>query len=130
MIMKNRKLIGEEKGMNIAALAAMRERGGDHSGAYKLWVDSMRYPCNELNSTWRQCRANYCEYHALIEHTRTGTTQAKAPGNRFGRPSRLSDEQKKSVLERLSMGITVSAVARELRTTRQTIHRVKAASSV
>ena len=67
------------------------------------------------------------EKDLLIERTHAGIARARASGNRFGRPSTLNDEQKKSVLERLSMGITVSAVAREFSTTRQTILRLKAA---
>ncbi|EQA1624943.1 recombinase family protein [Enterobacter asburiae] len=69
------------------------------------------------------------EKDLLIERTHAGIARARASGKRFGRPSALNDEQKKSVLERLSMGMTVSAVAREFSTTRQTILRVKAASS-
>lgn len=67
------------------------------------------------------------EKDLLIERTHAGIARARASGKRFGRPSTLNDEQKKSVLERLSMGITVSAVAREFSTTRQTILRLKAA---
>lgn len=69
------------------------------------------------------------ERDLLIERTHSGIARAKASGKRFGRPSALNDEQKQSVLERLSMGLTVSAVAREFNTTRQTILRVKAAGS-
>lgn len=67
------------------------------------------------------------EKDLLIERTHAGIARARASGKRFGRPSALNDEQKKKVLERLSMGITVSAVAREFSTTRQTILRLKAA---
>lgn len=67
------------------------------------------------------------EKDLLIERTHAGIARARASGKRFGRPPVLNDEQKKSVLERLSMGITVSAVAREFSTTRQTILRLKAA---
>jgi len=69
------------------------------------------------------------ERDLLIERTHSGIARAKASGKRFGRPSALTDEQKKSVLERLSTGMSVSAVAREFGTTRQTILRVKAAGS-
>ncbi|MFV8800698.1 recombinase family protein [Yersinia sp. LJYL362] len=69
------------------------------------------------------------EKDLLIERTHAGIARARASGKRFGRPSALNDEQKKSVLERLSMGMTVSSVAREFSTTRQTILRVKAGNS-
>ncbi|MGP0837837.1 recombinase family protein [Serratia sp. CY85251] len=65
------------------------------------------------------------EKDLLIERTHAGIARAKASGKRFGRPSALNDEQKKSVLERLSMGMSVSAVAREFNTTRQTIMRLR-----
>lgn len=67
------------------------------------------------------------ERDLLIERTHSGIARAKASGKRFGRPSVLNDDQKQLVLERLSTGVTVSAVAREFNTTRQTILRVKAA---
>ncbi|HGW7997026.1 TPA: helix-turn-helix domain-containing protein, partial [Escherichia coli] len=47
-------------------------------------------------------------------------------GKRFGRPPILSEEQKQTVTERLNAGISISAIAREFNTTRQTILRVKA----
>ena len=53
--------------------------------------------------------------------------RAKASGKRFGRPSALNEDQKRTVMERLNAGSNVSAVAREFNTTRQTILRVKAA---
>ncbi|WP_270503703.1 recombinase family protein [Kluyvera ascorbata] len=67
------------------------------------------------------------ERDLLLERTHSGIARARASGKRFGRPSALNDEQKKSVLERLSTGMSVSAVAREFGTTRQTIFRVNAA---
>ena len=41
-------------------------------------------------------------------------------------PPILSEEQKQTVTERLNAGISISAIAREFNTTRQTILRVKA----
>src|SRR5699024_5680013 len=67
------------------------------------------------------------EKDLLIERTQASIARARASGKRFGRPSALNDEQKKSVLERLRTGMTVSAVAREFSTTRQTILSLKAA---
>ncbi|MBS0057658.1 recombinase family protein [Yersinia sp. Marseille-Q3913] len=70
------------------------------------------------------------ERDLLLERTHSGIARAKASGKHFGRPSALNDEQKQSALARLSAGSSVSAVAREFNTTRQTILRVKAASSM
>ncbi len=68
------------------------------------------------------------EKDLLLERTHSGIARAKAAGRRFGRPSALNDEQKQSALALLRKGISVSAVAREFNTTRQTILRVKAGS--
>jgi len=61
------------------------------------------------------------ERDLLLERTH------EAAGKRFGRPPALDDEQKKAVFLRLDEGISISAIAREFYTTRQTILRVKAA---
>ncbi|ENQ5359128.1 Hin recombinase, partial [Escherichia coli] len=44
----------------------------------------------------------------------------------FGRPPVLNEEQTQKVLERIKSGASISAIAREFRTTRQTILRVRA----
>ncbi|CNL56478.1 alcohol dehydrogenase catalytic domain-containing protein [Yersinia frederiksenii] len=69
------------------------------------------------------------ERDLLLERTHSGIARAKASGKRFGRPSALSEDQKRAAMERLNAGSCVSAVAREFNTTRQTILRVKAAFS-
>ncbi|MCP9269170.1 recombinase family protein [Xenorhabdus sp. XENO-1] len=67
------------------------------------------------------------ERDLLLERTHAGIARAKASGKRFGRPPTLSDEQKKTVFLRINEGKSISAIAREFSTTRQTILRVKAA---
>ncbi|CDG99849.1 recombinase family protein [Xenorhabdus bovienii] len=67
------------------------------------------------------------ERDLLLERTHAGIARAKASGKRFGRPPALSDEQKKTVFLRINEGKSISAIAREFSTTRQTILRVKAA---
>ncbi|MDE9463110.1 recombinase family protein [Xenorhabdus bovienii] len=69
------------------------------------------------------------ERDLLIERTHAGIARAKEAGKRFGRPPVLNEEQKKAVLERLRTGHSVSAIAREFNTTRQTILRVRAANT-
>ncbi len=66
------------------------------------------------------------ERDLLLERTHSGIARTKAAGKRFGRPPILSEEQKQTVTERLNAGISISAIAREFNTTRQTILRVKA----
>lgn len=67
------------------------------------------------------------ERDLLLERTHAGIARAKASGKRFGRPPALDDEQKKAVFLRFGEGKSISAIAREFNTTRQTILRVKAA---
>ncbi|EIB96311.1 recombinase family protein [Pantoea sp. Sc1] len=67
------------------------------------------------------------ERDLLIERTHAGIARAKASGKRFGRPPALNEEQKQAVLSRIDEGASISAIAREFETTRQTILRIKAA---
>jgi putative DNA-invertase from lambdoid prophage Rac len=68
------------------------------------------------------------ERDLLLERTHSGISRAKASGKRFGRPPVLNEEQRRIVLERFRNGVSISAIAREFSTTRQTILRVKAAN--
>ncbi|MBS9442659.1 recombinase family protein [Photorhabdus heterorhabditis] len=66
------------------------------------------------------------ERDLLLERTHSGIARAKAAGKRFGRPPALNEEQQQAVIIRLKAGDSISAVARQFSTTRQTIHRIKA----
>lgn len=70
------------------------------------------------------------ERDLLIERTHSGITRARDAGKRFGRPPALNEEQKQRVLERIRAGISICAVAREFRTSRQTILRVRAKQQI
>lgn len=70
------------------------------------------------------------EKDLLIERTHSGMARAKAAGKRFGRPPALNEEQQRSVLERLNAGNSVSSVAREFNTSRQTVLRIREARQV
>ncbi|MCD9500358.1 recombinase family protein [Photobacterium carnosum] len=65
------------------------------------------------------------ERDLLLERTHSGIARARAAGKRFGRPPVLNEEQKLAVLKRISLGESISGIAREFSTTRQTILRVK-----
>ncbi|HFW2960625.1 TPA: recombinase family protein, partial [Salmonella enterica subsp. enterica serovar Birkenhead] len=65
------------------------------------------------------------ERDLLIERTHSGIARAKAVGKRFGRPSALNEEQQLTVIARINAGVSISAIAREFNTSRQTILRVK-----
>ncbi|HCO9610876.1 TPA: recombinase family protein [Escherichia coli] len=66
------------------------------------------------------------ERDLLLERTYSGIARARDAGKRFGRSPLLNEEQKQKVLERIKSGASISAIAREFRTTRQTILRVRA----
>lgn len=68
------------------------------------------------------------ERDLLIERTQSGLERAKAQGKAVGRPSALSPSQADSVLQRLAAGASVASLAREFRTSRQTIMRVREAA--
>ena len=65
------------------------------------------------------------ERDLLIERTQAGLTRAKAQGKILGRPPALSLDQQQLVKIKIKNGETISAIAREFRTSRQTIMRVR-----
>lgn len=68
------------------------------------------------------------ERDLLIERTKAGLARARNAGKRCGRPPSLSAKARAQVLERLAAGAGVAETAREFKTTRQTILRVRAAA--
>ncbi len=69
------------------------------------------------------------ERDLLVERTQAGLSRAKAEGKVLGRPPSLTDDQRKAVEWRLEQGATVSALAREFNTSRNTIMRVRDAKA-
>jgi len=65
------------------------------------------------------------ERDLLIERTQSGLARAKAQGKPMGRPAALSAAQQADVRARIAKGETVSAIAREMGTSRQTIMRAR-----
>lgn len=65
------------------------------------------------------------ERDLLIERTQSGIRRAKAEGKTFGRPSALSEAQRATVADKLNAGVSVAQIAREMKTSRQTIMRVR-----
>jgi len=70
------------------------------------------------------------ERDLLLERTAAGLERARSAGKVLGRPKALSEKQESTALTRLSQGQTVSAIARELNTSRQTIMRLRARGEV
>lgn len=69
------------------------------------------------------------ERDLLIERTHAGISRAKAAGKTFGRPPALSPQQQDKVARRIAAGDAIAAIARDFRTTRQTVMRVRAKRS-
>lgn len=67
------------------------------------------------------------ERDLLIERTNAGISRAKAEGRAFGRPPALTKAQRAEVTSRLASGVSVAQLARDFKTSRQTIMRVRAA---
>lgn len=68
------------------------------------------------------------ERDLLIERTQAGLARAKSEGKILGRPPALSGEQQALVRQRLVNGESVSAIARDIKTSRQTIMRARDAA--
>jgi putative DNA-invertase from lambdoid prophage Rac len=65
------------------------------------------------------------ERDLLIERTQSGLQRAKAEGATFGRPATLDASQITAVRTALARGASVSALARQYETSRQTIMRAR-----
>ena len=65
------------------------------------------------------------ERDLLIERTQSGLARARAQGKRLGRPAVLTADQQAQVRDRIAQGETLSAVARDMGTSRQTIMRAR-----
>ena len=65
------------------------------------------------------------ERDLLIERTQSGLARAKAQGKTLGRPAALTQEQRGEVRSKLSEGASVSSVAKQFHTSRQTIMRAR-----
>lgn len=66
------------------------------------------------------------ERDLLIERTQSGLARAKAAGKVLGRPPALDAQQAGKVIALLRSGESVAAVARTLKTSRQTVMRIRA----
>lgn len=65
------------------------------------------------------------ERDLLIERTHAGLQRAQAEGKVLGRPTSLTPDQVADVRRRLRAGEAVAAVARAMRTSRQTVMRAR-----
>lgn len=66
------------------------------------------------------------ERDLLIERTNAGLARARAQGIKVGRREALTQRKQLEVLELLDLGVSVSKLARDFDTSRQTITRIRA----
>lgn len=66
------------------------------------------------------------ERDLLVDRTLAGLVRAKAQGKKLGRPSRLTDEQRRSVRQRRNEGDSLGVLAKEFGVSRSAIQRVAA----
>ncbi|MBR8225760.1 recombinase family protein [Burkholderia ambifaria] len=65
------------------------------------------------------------ERDLLIERTNAGISRARAAGKAFGRPPALTPDQQQQAARRIAAGDAIAAIARDFKTTRQTIMRLR-----
>jgi putative DNA-invertase from lambdoid prophage Rac len=71
------------------------------------------------------CAVAEFERDLLIERTQSGLARVKAEGKALGRKPTLTPTQQSEARASLAQGVSVSQVARDYKTTRQTIMRVR-----
>jgi putative DNA-invertase from lambdoid prophage Rac len=114
--------------MDVRATVELMEQSGIRVHCLALGGVDLTSPAGKMTMQVISAVAEF-ERDLLLERTHSGIARARAAGKRFGRPPALNDRQKAVALQRLNAGVSVSAVAREFGTTRQTILRVKTAHS-
>ncbi len=65
------------------------------------------------------------ERDLLIERTQAGLTRAKAEGKTLGRPSKTTAAQRRTILEDLAAGVSISSLARRYDVSRATINAIR-----
>lgn len=61
------------------------------------------------------------ERDLLIERTQAGLSRAKVEGKKLGRPSKIAPEARRTIVDKMSSGTSISALAREYGVSRATI---------
>lgn len=64
------------------------------------------------------------ERNRILERTRAGQAEAKKRGVKFGRPSKLTEHQKKLIRQRLSSGEPHSSIAKDFNVSKWAIQRL------
>jgi putative DNA-invertase from lambdoid prophage Rac len=111
-------------GTTVARLAAM----GVRVHCLALGGVDLTSPAGKMTMGVINAVAEF-ERDLLIERTQSGLKRARAEGAVFGRPATLDAKQREAVRSGLAAGASVSALAKQLGTSRQTIMRVRDAAA-
>jgi len=103
-------------------LHALTEKGAKFKSLADPWCDTST-PQSELLVTVLAGFATF-ERHLIKARTDDGRKRAKARGVRFGRPRKLSQDQRQEALQRLANGETLVDVARTFGVDPTTIGRL------
>lgn len=113
--------------MNVRATVEQLARAGIRVHCLALGGVDLTSPAGKMTMQVIAAVAEF-ERDLLIERTQSGIIRARAAGKRFGRRPSLNADQQASVIEKLDLGESIAKIAREFKTTRQTIMRVREAA--
>jgi putative DNA-invertase from lambdoid prophage Rac len=113
--------------MDVAATVARLAAIGVRVHCLQLGGADLTSPAGKMIMGMLNTFAEF-ERDLIIERTRAGLERAKAAGVHLGREPSLDQDQRAEVRRRLLTGDSVSAVARDLGTSRATIIRARKAA--
>jgi putative DNA-invertase from lambdoid prophage Rac len=113
--------------MDVRATVEQLESSGIRVHCLALGGVDLTSPAGKMTMQVIAAVAEF-ERDLLIERTQSGILRAKAAGKRFGRRPSLNAEKRAAVVERLDAVANIAKVAREFKTSRQTIMRVRDAA--
>ncbi|RYZ92553.1 MAG: recombinase family protein [Proteobacteria bacterium] len=103
------------------------ERAGVRVHCLALGGVDLTSPAGKMTMSVINAVAEF-ELDLLLERTHAGIRRAKAEGKTFGRPSALTVAERSEVVSRLDSGVPVAQIARDYKTSRQTIMRIRSST--
>jgi putative DNA-invertase from lambdoid prophage Rac len=110
--------------MDVQAMVTKLAAMGVHVHCLALGGMDLTSPAGKMTMGVIAAVAQF-ERDLLTERTQSGLKRAKDAGKAFGRPSALNPSQRQAVLQALQSGASVSALANQHKTSRQTIMRTR-----
>ena len=108
----------------LEIVETLRQKGAFFCSLGEPWADTTTHAGKMIMTVF----AGIAEFERdlIRERTSTGRKAAQARGVKFGRPSKLSAEQRKLVLELIAQGRSVQEIAKTFKVDRSTIYRLTA----